>query len=882
MTSVDWIVLAIFLITSLGIGLWAGRGQKDSADYFLGKRNLPWWAVSFSVVATETSVLTFIGIPAIAYAGNLQFWQVTIGYVLGRYLVARYLIPAYFAGNISTTYEFLGQRFDANLRRFSSLVFVVTRILADGVRLFATAIPLKMMTGISYPDAILLIGVITIIYTLAGGIRSVIWMDVMQLGIYIGGAVIALGILLSDSPNFTELLDAEKLRIFTFSGGNYTLILSVFGGMFLSMASHGTDHLMVQRLLTCKSEKESRKALIASGWIVMAQFALFLIIGALLWQHFHDSFAGKNDEIFPFFILNYMPVGIRGLLIASLFAAAMSTLSSSVNSLASTITLDWLKPKYGENWTKISELKISRLVSFEFGILLIGGATFFTGMNHPIVELGLGIASFTYGPLLGIFAIGLWKKEWNPTAVFAGMIGGIVTMIFVITQLHLFWLWFVMIGMVATIISAFIFQKFGKYFGTISVIFVLFFTHFVIARNEMTKQSQNVLTGLEILQNFDFEQIAGKRVGVICNQTSVNRDSVHIVDLLQKAKNVELVAIFSPEHGLFGQYEAGEEISNIEYRTPNIEVFSLYGKTKKPTPEMLKNLDVLIYDIQDIGVRYYTYISTMTLAMEACAENGKKFIILDRPNPLRGDKIEGPVLKPEFASFVGMHTIPVRYGMTVGELAMMINGESWLKNGIRADLKVIQMENWEREMWFDETGLSWIPPSPNIPNLETALVYAGTCLFEGTNLSEGRGTEKPFLIVGSPFAPRSAQGTQREKINGKNSASFAVSAVNITFTPQSIPGKSEHPKHENQLCYGYEISVLDRDNFKPVEFGVKLLREFAQNPNFQFLETNFVDKLWGSDDLRKGNFDTEIWQKDLEEFAKLRERYLVYKNKKEN
>nr|MBC8455658.1 sodium:solute symporter [bacterium] len=290
MTILDWIVLAIFLITCLGIGLWAGRGQKDSADYFLGKRNLPWWAVSFSVVATETSVLTFIGIPAIAYATNLQFLQLTIGYVLGRYLVARFLIPAYFSGNISTTYEFLGQRFDANLRRLSSLVFVVTRILADGVRLFATAIPLKLMTGISYPDAILLIGIITIIYTLAGGIRSVVWMDVMQLGIYIGGAVIALVILIPDSVGFAELLETDKLQIFAFSGGGYTLVLSVLGGMFLSMASHGTDHLMVQRLLACKSEKESKKALVVSGWIVMAQFALFLVIGAFLWLKFYDLF----------------------------------------------------------------------------------------------------------------------------------------------------------------------------------------------------------------------------------------------------------------------------------------------------------------------------------------------------------------------------------------------------------------------------------------------------------------------------------------------------------------------------------------------------------------------------------------------------------------
>ena len=278
---------------------------------------------------------------------------------------------------------------------------------------------------------------------------------------------------------------------------------------------------------------------------------------------------------------------------------------------------------------------------------------------------------------------------------------------------------------------------------------------------------------------------------------------------------------------------------------------------------------MLIYDIQDIGVRYYTYISTMTLAMESCAENGVKFLILDRPNSLRGDKIEGPVLKSEFSSFVGMHPIPVRYGITIGELAMMINEENWLKNGITADLEVIKMENWQRKMWFDETGLPWISPSPNIPNLETALVYAGTCLFEGTNISEGRGTKKPFLTIGLPQI-------HGEHKKGKELSELCALVVSKSFTPKSIPGKSEHPKYENQLCYGYEISVQDRDNFKPVEFGVKLLQEFSQHPDFQFLETNFIDKLWGSDNLRKGHFTTEQWQEDLEQFLSVRKNHLFY------
>ncbi|MBM4028131.1 MAG: DUF1343 domain-containing protein, partial [Planctomycetes bacterium] len=257
----------------------------------------------------------------------------------------------------------------------------------------------------------------------------------------------------------------------------------------------------------------------------------------------------------------------------------------------------------------------------------------------------------------------------------------------------------------------------------------------------------SVRTGLDhVAAHKDLFQ--GQRVGIIANHTSYDSTGKYVVEVFRALEGVRVVTLFSPEHGLRGTEEAGRKIAHDIDPVSGLPVHSLYGGTNKPTPQMLADVDVLVFDMQDVGARFYTYLYTMSLAMEAAAENGKKFVVLDRPNPINGTQLEGPVLEPKFATFVGLYPIPVRYGLTVGELARMVNGEGWLAKGIKADLTVVPLTGWRRGMWFDATGLRFIKPSPNMPDLETATIYPGLCLLEGTNLSEGRGTPKPFCQFG--------------------------------------------------------------------------------------------------------------------------------------
>ncbi|MDW7681663.1 MAG: DUF1343 domain-containing protein, partial [bacterium] len=265
------------------------------------------------------------------------------------------------------------------------------------------------------------------------------------------------------------------------------------------------------------------------------------------------------------------------------------------------------------------------------------------------------------------------------------------------------------------------------------------------------KTSAKVSLGIDILLDEHLDLIQGKRVGIITNQTGVNSDGKHIIDLVFEAPEVELTALYGPEHGLRGDVEGGLTISHLVDPKTGVPIYSIYGKTKKPTPEMLQNVDVLIFDIQDVGARFYTYISTMSLCMEAAAENQISFIVLDRPNPITGTIVEGPVLAPEYQSFVGIHPIALRHGMTVGELALMFNEQSWLANGIQVELQIVKMKNWRRDSWYGELGLEWIKPSPNMPSATTALLYPGMGLLESCNVSEGRGTAAPFIQIGAPW-----------------------------------------------------------------------------------------------------------------------------------
>ncbi len=407
-----------------------------------------------------------------------------------------------------------------------------------------------------------------------------------------------------------------------------------------------------------------------------------------------------------------------------------------------------------------------------------------------------------------------------------------------------------------------------------SILFSIFVIYCSVAQINKTK----VLTGLDNISNFT-QIFENKKVGIVTNHTAYNTNDEHIVDVFLKMEKVKVEALFGPEHGIRGKEVAGDKIDDSIDQRNKIPIYSLYGKTKKPSPEMIKNCDVLVFDIQDVGARFYTYISTMALAMEASAEKGIKFVVFDRPNPINGIDVEGNILEPEFKTFVGMFPIPVRHGMTMAELAKMINEEGWLKNGIKADLTIIPMSGWKREMWYDETNLKWRPPSPNIPNIEVATVYPGTCLFEGTNVSEGRGTLLPFLKLGASWF-------SKENYSDVNT-SLDIPGANIkstSFMPVSIPTMSLKPKFMNQKIYGIEISLTDRKLYKPYLTGIELVKYFydLKKDKFEWREKHF-DRLCGTAKIREMIIAGVTVEKinqwlntNLSTFQKIRLKYLIY------
>lgn len=432
LTALDYVVIVAYLVGVAALGIYAGGRQTSTTDYFLGGRDLPWWAVCFSVVATETSTLTVISVPAVAYGGAMTFFQLTFGYLLGRIVVAVYFLPRYYEGNLSTAYAFLGARFGRGMQATASVTFLFTRLLADGVRLFATAIPLKIIAAsvglsLSYFTIIAVIGLITILYTLIGGIKAVVWMDVVQMLLYVFGAVFAIVLLLGAvEPGWWQAAAAAgKTQVVDFQFGDgpsawltspYAFVTAVLGGAVFSMASHGTDQLIVQRLLACRNLRDSQKALIGSALMVALQFGLFLFVGLLLWSY-HDGATiqalglTRADEVFPQYIVSGLPPGVSGLLLAGIVAAAMSTLSSSLNALASSTMLDLYERFAGTPPSQERALRLSRVATLGWGLVFIGFATLFENQNNPVVELGLAIASFTYGGLLGAFLLGLVSER---------------------------------------------------------------------------------------------------------------------------------------------------------------------------------------------------------------------------------------------------------------------------------------------------------------------------------------------------------------------------------------------------------------------------------------------------------------------------------------
>ena len=409
----------------------------------------------------------------------------------------------------------------------------------------------------------------------------------------------------------------------------------------------------------------------------------------------------------------------------------------------------------------------------------------------------------------------------------------------------------------------------------------LFFTcnlFFSILVHVSCESQPVVKTGLDNIYDFP-DLFKGKRIGIITNHTAYNSKNEHIIDVIQKFSKAELKVLFGPEHGIKGKEAAGLKIDDKIDPLSNIPIYSLYGKTRKPTTEMLKDIDLLIFDIQDIGARYYTYMSTMSLAMEAAAENNISFVVLDRPNPINGIDLEGNILDKNYASFVGLHPIPVRHGMTAGELAKMINEEGWLNNAIQVDLKIIPMTNWKRDMWYDQTGLIWRAPSPNIPDLDVATVYPGTCLFEGTNISEGRGTYQPFLRIGAPWFSSNQFSTINKIINEPG-----VLFGPIIFVPKSIPEMSPNPKYKDIQVTGISLSITNRTNFKPYLIGIELVNYFyhTNKNNFKWREKHF-DRLCGTSKIREFiisgkdiDYIKEWLNKDLESFVLTRNKYLLY------
>jgi solute:Na+ symporter, SSS family len=468
MTPLDIVVLVAYLGGVIALGTWMGRSQRSARDYFLAGHELPWWVIMLSVVATETSALTFISVPATAYTGSFWMLQLAAGYLIGRVVVAVVLLPGYFRGELTTAYALLEARFGVATRRFASAIFMVTRAFADSVRIFAAAIPLALITGWPYWQVILLVGAATLVYTWYGGLKAVVWVDVVQMGLYAVGGVAALWVLSALVPGgWGEIVDtgraAGTFRIVHLEGGPSQatwLVTGLVGGAFLSMATHGVDHLTVQRLMAAKDLTGARKAVIGSGVLVFIQFALFLMVGAGLYAYYGGRSFSTPDEVFPLFIIESLPAGLSGLLVAGILAAAMSTVSSSLNSLAASATHDLYGPLAGREHDERHMLRAGRTFTLLWAAILIGGAILFrfAQQGTPIVVVALQIASFTFGPLLGGFLLGALFRRPDQRDAITG-IGVAVVLMTTLWAAQTFGLidrvvdtlWFALIGSAITV-----------------------------------------------------------------------------------------------------------------------------------------------------------------------------------------------------------------------------------------------------------------------------------------------------------------------------------------------------------------------------------------------------------------------------------------------
>ena len=457
----DLAIVVAYLLAITALGFYFRHGQRDARDYFLGGRSAPWWALALSIVATETSTLTIIGTPAIGYATNLTFLQLVIGYLIGRILIVLLFLPGYFRGEYLTAYALIEKRFGEEMRAVAASTFLITRALAEGVRVAAIALVLSVALGTSVRLAVLIVIALTILYTFEGGMRAVIWTDVAQLLLYVTGSVITLVILLHRVPGgWNEIAQVavasgHKLQVFDFSfhlSTKYTVWSGFIGGAFLTMASHGTDQTIVQRLLAARDERDSRRALLASGVIVLVQFAIFLLVGVALYAFaLHWPLLGPGDtadRVLPLFLVREMPTGLAGLLLASIIAVAMSNASGSLNSLAASSVLDFAKLR-GRATEPAKLLRFSRRMTLVWGLVLMA---FGFKKWGPFLETGLTVASLPFGSLLGLFLLGTLDRRATATGALAGMFAGLGTVLFLWRFTAIAYTWYVLIGSVVTLV----------------------------------------------------------------------------------------------------------------------------------------------------------------------------------------------------------------------------------------------------------------------------------------------------------------------------------------------------------------------------------------------------------------------------------------------
>ncbi len=457
--KLDLTIIALYLAGITLFGLRFRKKQRSLRDYFLADRDIPWWAISLSIVAAETSTLTIISIPGLAYDTNLMFLQVVLGYVVGRVIISFVLLPHYFRGDLYTAYELIERRFGKKLRSLTAGLFLMTRAAAEGVRVYAVAIVVAIALGTGEIASIAIITALTLIYTFEGGLAAVIWTDVVQTVIYVGGTLVGLFTILHLVPGGWPAIhsaaeSAGKFRVFDFTPDfwkPYTFWAGLIGGAFLTTASHGTDQLIVQRLLAARNQRQSVLALLSSGVAILFQFALFLLVGVMLFAFYHVPSAnfGKADRIYPTFIISQMPHGISGLLIAAILAAAMSNLSAALNSLSSSSIIDF----YLQRHPQVDErrkIRLSRIATLLWALLLFGLAVLSLNKVGRVIEVGLQIASVAYGALLGVFLLGVLTRRANQTGAIVGMVCGFVAELCLWLDTRVPWTWYVAIGTVVT------------------------------------------------------------------------------------------------------------------------------------------------------------------------------------------------------------------------------------------------------------------------------------------------------------------------------------------------------------------------------------------------------------------------------------------------